>query len=186
MQKYILITLILLGFAKVQAQNASVESDIIGFQVGFIGADLYNEHKLSNTVALNSKLSLKGGFWTGTIYEKTGFVLFPAISVEPKWYYNLNRRVEKEKNINNNSGNYFSLQAEYMPKWFAISNYNNINTTNAISLVPTFGIRRNFSGNFNYEFKVGYGFFQSFGENSNTSSGFFLLDFKIGYDFFKR
>ncbi|MFJ1435693.1 hypothetical protein ACILFN_10170 [Capnocytophaga canimorsus] len=187
MKRFFIGVFALLGFAVAQAQNASVEKDIIGVQIGLFGANAYNEHKLSDAVALRSQLSLHGGFWTGTMYEKTGFLLIPAASLEGKWYYGLNRRVKKGKNTRNNSGNYFSLRAEYFPNWFIISNYNDItNDNNSISIMPTFGIRRSFGRNFNYEFNVGYGYSQTLGKNPNSKGGAFSLSFKIGYDFFKR
>ncbi|MDO4782391.1 MAG: hypothetical protein Q4A09_04135 [Capnocytophaga felis] len=187
MKRFTVIVFILVGFGVVQAQNASVEKDLIGIQTGLFGVNVYNEHKLSDAVALRSQLSLHGGFWTGTMYEKTGFLLIPAASLESKWYYGSNHRVKKGKNIKNNSGNYFSLRAEYFPNWFIISNYNDLsNDYKSISIMPTFGIRRSFAGNFNYEFNVGYGYSQTLGKNPNSKGGAFSLSFKIGYDFFKR
>jgi hypothetical protein len=67
----------------------------------------------------------------------------PVITAEPRWYYNLNKRVNKSKRIDGNNGNFISLKTSYHPDWFVISNYDNINIISDISLVPTWGIRRN-------------------------------------------
>ena len=48
MKRFFISVFALLGFALAQAQNASVEKDIIGVQVGLFGANAYNEHKLSD------------------------------------------------------------------------------------------------------------------------------------------
>lgn len=186
MKRLLIITFVLLGLGTMQAQNTSVEKNIFGVQVGFLGGNAYNEHRLSDVFALRSQLSLHGGIWAGTMYEKTGFLLIPAASLETKWYYNLNRRAKKGKNFKNNGANYLSFRAEYLPNWFVISNYANLsNDSNVILLMPTFGIRRNFGRNFNYEFNVGYGYSQTLGQKPNISQDAFMLSFKIGYDFQK-
>ncbi|MFJ1441495.1 hypothetical protein ACILFQ_06250 [Capnocytophaga canimorsus] len=187
MKKLFISVFALLGFAVAQAQNASVEKDIIGVQIGIFETNIYNEHRLSDVVALRSQVSLYGGFRMGAAYDKAAFWFTPAISLEPKWYYGLNRRIKKEKNISNNSGNYLSLRTEFSPDWFIITNDNSLtNDYNSIAVIPTFGIRRSFSRNFNYEFNVGYGYAQTLGKKPNTTGGTFWLSFKIGYDFFKR
>ncbi|WP_172916556.1 hypothetical protein [Capnocytophaga canis] len=187
MKKIIATMFMVLGLNAVYAQHVSVEKDLVGIQAGLLGVNIYNEHRLSDAITLRSDASLHGGFWTGDIYDKTGFLLAPAISIEPKWYYGLNRRVKKGKNISNNSGNYFSLRTEFSPNWFVISNDSNVsNDYNAISVIPVFGIRRSFSRNFNYEFNVGYGYSTTLGRTPNSKGGTFWISFKIGYDFFKR
>lgn len=183
-KSFIIFTLILLSnFSNAQTTNSNIEKSVTGIQAGFLGVDLYNESKIAENFVLRSEINLYAGIWGGSMYEKTGFILYPSLNLQPKFYYNIDKRAKKRKNIKNNGANYISLQTRYTPNWFAISNYDNINLSNQISFVPTFGIRRNFGGNFNYEFKVGYGYGFSFGEKKNTSGGYFDLGFKVGYDF---
>lgn len=123
------------------------------------------------------------GIWGGTFYDKAGFILIPSINFQPKFYYNINKRAEKGKNIKNNGANYFSIQTRYIPNWFAISNYKNVKVISSISFIPTYGLRRNFGKNFNYEFKVGLGYATTIGEEKNSSGTVLDLGFKVGYDF---
>lgn len=165
-------------------QNTTVEKSLTGVQIGFLGADLYNEARLSDKVALRSAISLNPAIWGGDIYPKTGFAFYPALSLQPKYYYNIEKRAKDGKNTNHNSANYLSLDVKYIPNWFVISNYDNISTRNILGVVPTWGLRRSFSENFNYEFNAGLGYGISFDKNSTTQSGLMLnLGFKIGYDF---
>ncbi len=106
----------------------------------------------------------------------------PEISLIPKYYYNLNRRLEKEKNIKNNSGNYLALDITYTPNWFVISNVKGIEVNEMISFVPTWGLRRNFAKNFNYEFKAGLGIGKIL-QKGYATQAVPELSFKIGYDF---
>lgn len=164
-------------------QNSTVEKSVTGAQIGLFGLDLYNEAKLADKVALRTELSLFPAIWGGDMYAKTGFAFYPAITLQPKFYYNIAKRAEEGKNTKNNSANYFGLQVRYIPNWFVISNEKNLNLSNQLNFIPTFGIRRNFSENFNYEFKAGYGYGTTFGYDNNTSGGVLDLSIKIGYDF---
>ena len=105
------------------------------------------------------------------------------MTLQPKFYYNIGRRAEKGKNTKNNGANYLGLQVRYIPNWFVISNTENVSLSNQINFIPTFGIRRNFSENFNYEFKAGLGYGTTFGEKFNNSGAVLDLSIKVGYDF---
>lgn len=161
------------------AQNSGVEKSITGLQIGILGTSIYNEYKLTNRIALRSDVGLILGFSLGSRSPKS-YNLVPYIGVQPKYYFNIKERGEKEKNIKNNSANYFSLQLDYLPNLFIISNKKNQSIENQIHMIPTFGIRRNFAENFNYEFKVGFGIAYSL--DNETTSGMPNLSFKVGYD----
>ena len=74
---------------------------------------------------------------------ETGFVLFPALKLHPKFYYNIDKRASKNRNTTNNSANCFGLQIGYIPDWFTISNCD-VSTMNQLVIIPTFGFRKNF------------------------------------------
>ncbi|MCK0206124.1 hypothetical protein [Ornithobacterium rhinotracheale] len=180
MKKVLLAVAALLAF---NASQAQVEKSITGLQLGLFGVDLNNETRLSEQVALRSAVGLNVGVWGGNFYDKTGFILYPKLSLQPKYYYNILSRKEQGKNVKNNSANYLSLQVNYTPDWFSISNYDNLRLINKLDIVPTFGIRRNFAQDFNYEFRVGLGYGTTFGEKNNVSGTVLDLGFKVGYDF---
>lgn len=96
--KKIFLTLIFCGLTfMTKAQNASVEKSIYGIQTGFLGVWVHNESKLSNSIALRTELGFDSGIWGGDFYDKTGFLMTPVITAEPRWYYNLNKRESKSK-----------------------------------------------------------------------------------------
>lgn len=161
----------------------SVEKSITGVQAGFLGISVYNESRFANDIALRSSANLNAGFWFGDEIE-SGFILAPELSLEPKYYYNLERRARKGKSTARNSGNYISLDVKYFPDWFVISSEKDLNVLSSIGIVPTYGIRREFGSNFNYEFKVGFGYgFLLDSAYSSSASPLGNLSFKIGYDF---
>ena len=58
--------------------------------------------------------------------------------------------------MDGNQGNFLSIKTSYHPDWFVISNYDNINIISDISIIPTWGIRRNIGKHFNSETGIGY------------------------------
>lgn len=169
------------SFSQSTNQEPSVEKSFFGVQAGLFGAYVYNESKLSNDIALRTELGMSMGLWDGTFYPKTGILFTPTISVEPRYYYNLKRRVKNGKNILNNSANFFSLKTSYNPDLFVISNYDNISVNNHITIIPSYGFRRNLGKNFEYEFTAGYGYGYDF--KLKDGGGLLNLGFRIGYRF---
>ena len=166
-----------------KAQSSTVEKNITGIQVGLFGLDLYNETQLSEKTSLRAEASLFAAIWGGDMYAKTGFSFYPALTLQPKYYYNISKRAENGKNTKNNSANYVGLQVRYIPNWFVISNTKGLSLSNQISFIPTYGFRRNFSENFNYEFKAGLGYGTTLGNDFNSSGVVLDLSIKVGYDF---
>lgn len=163
--------------------NSNIEKSITGVQLGLFGTELYNESRISKNFALRSGVGLNLANISGGD-GKTKYTINPFLSLQPKYYFNINKRAENGKNIKNNSANYFSVQMRYSPDWFNISN-DNLQLYDEISLIPTFGIRRNFGDRFNYEFKIGYGYKYTFNVNKgqNVSNDAFDIGIKVGYDF---
>jgi len=169
------------------AQTASVEQSVWGIQTGFLGAWVHNESRLSNSIALRGELGLDTGIRDGIFYDETQYVFAPVLTLEPRWYYNLNKRLEKDKRIDGNSGNFISLKTSYHPDWFLISNVDNLRIVSDLSIVPTWGIRRNIGNHFNYEAGLGIGYVHYFAKNAgyseNDSEVAVNLHLRIGYRF---
>ena len=183
MRKSLLLFAAIFVFTTLNAQRPTIEKNLYGIQLGIIDLSAYNEYRLTSTLALKCELSFESGIWSGSWYTEAGFVIFPTISLEPKFYYNLDRRVDKGRNIKNNSANYLSLRIKYAPDLFAISNQDNVYILNQIQFIPTYGIRRNFAKQFNYEISFGYGYGTTIGYNYNTTTDILAIGLRVGYDF---
>lgn len=186
--KKILLTLTFCGLIFIaSSQTASVEKSTYGIQTGFLGIWVHNESKLSNQFTLRSELGLDAGIFESNVNDIKGFLLTPAITVEPRWYYNLNKRENKSKRIDGNSGNFLLIKTTYHPDWFTISNENNINFISDILIIPTWGIRRNLGSHFNYETGIGIGYLHYFEEDNviflDESGVVVNLHLRIGYRF---
>jgi len=186
--KRIIFTLAFFGLSFfTYSQNASVESSTYGIQSGILGLWLHNESAISEEFALRSEVGFDTGLWAGSYYDKVGFLLAPVLSLEPRWYYNLDKRQRKSRRTDGNSGNFLSLKTSYHPDWFVISNYENVRVISDISIVPTWGIRRHLGKHFTYETGIGLGYKYTFAKQAgyleNESDVAINLHLRIGYRF---
>jgi hypothetical protein len=182
MKKLTILTALLICGYSYSQDTATLNKFVTGVQIGFIGADIYNEARISDNISLRTQISLNPSIWGGDAYSETGFALAPSISVAPKFYYNFEKRAGKGYNTKNNAANYFSVKLEYMPDWFVISNAKNIHVNEMVSLVPNWGLRRNFASNFNYELRLGLGIGKILKEGYDLQA-IPDISFKVGYDF---
>ncbi|QQS51118.1 MAG: hypothetical protein IPM71_16425 [Bacteroidota bacterium] len=169
-----------------QTQQASIEERMFGVQAGFFGIWGNYEKKLSNTTTLKTEIGLDYGLWLEA-NEYLGYFFAPALIVEPRYYYSLQKRQAKSKRIDGNSSNYISLFLRHHPDWFVISNYNLGSVVPDLSVIPTWGIHRRIGKNFNFDTSVGLGYRFYFINNNEVSSNYGELDFnitlRIGYEF---
>lgn len=169
------------------AQTPRVEKSIFNIQAGFLGAWINNESRVWDATALRSEIGFDGGFFAGAFYEKTGYVLTPVFTLEPRWYYNLPKRNAASKNIKKNSGNFWGLKTSFNPNWFTISNYEDVKIVTQISLIPKWGIRRMIGSHFNFETGFGIGtryyFANAAGLGNNVSEIVADLHLRIGLTF---
>ncbi len=193
--KYLLSVILVFCFlcAKIEAQEVSVEKSIWGTQLIILPLSVYNESKLTNEIALRSELSW-GFSWSGGGYfdSSTRWAVIPYLILEPRYYYNLNRRNQKGKRIDGNSGNYLSIFSCFQPGIGFKSD--NVRINPGIYFIPMYGLKRNIGQRFNFEaaFGVGYGwgfekYTDFYGESYRHTASGVLTNFRlaIGYMFKK-
>lgn len=195
--KKILLFLLLVTSITIYAQTASVEKSIYGIQTGFAGIWIHNEAKLTNSIALRSEIGIENDFAVGDHYKGTGFILQPVLTLDPRYYYNLDRRKANAKKTNKNSGNYLSIKTSYHPDWFVINLEDRITKIADLSIIPTWGMKRLIGNHISYETGIGLGYrivylkpnyvsanYQNVdGKASNTNQYTPYLHLRIGYTF---
>lgn len=146
----VLLTFSLLGlFISGYGQISEVEKSTYGIQTGFLGVYIYNELKVSKSIIFRIELGLDNIIWGGSFYSKTGFAAAPVLTIEPRWYFNLQKRYNRSKTIKDNNGDFLSVKCSYHPDLFVISNYTDLYVIPDITIIPTWGIRRNIGKHFN-------------------------------------
>jgi len=187
MKSVLLSTIVLIFCAAMgysQEQNASVEKTIYGVQTGIIGVLGHAEIKLANALALRGELGLELGFSVGAGDDV--FALIPSVILEPRYYYNLNRRLEKDKNISKNSGNFFALSTRYYPDSFVITNADNLEVQSTVAFIPKYGLKRTYWEHFTTEFGLGIGYYTVLKKEQRTTNDSNVavdLHIRVGYTF---
>lgn len=154
-----ILTLIFLGLnLNANCQTVGVEKTFFSIQTGLAGIWINNETKLSNSIALRSEIGIEHDFFVGDQYDGAGFILQPVLTLEPRYYYNLEKRNSRGKKTSKNSGNYLSLKTSYHPDWFVLNLDEDITKTADLSIIPTWGIKRQIGNNFTYETGLGLGY----------------------------
>ena len=137
--------------------SAPEVSRVLGAQLGLLGIYGYAELPLKPSVVgrvdVGFDAEISGGSGRRTIYT-----LIPLLSAGPRWYYNLSKRVEKGKRTADNAANFLELPVAYRPGWFALSSQEGVRSIPQISLIPTWGVRRQLGSHLNFEVGVGAGY----------------------------
>lgn len=143
-------------------------------------------------------MGLDAGFGGGGSYNQfyqvigvtEGLALVPSLTVEPRWYYNFQERHLKNINTDKNSGNFIALRIKYFPDWFTIAQNNaQLFTTQQISFIPKWGLKRTYKDHFTLEAGAGVGYFYNIDIENNRlnefdDSGVMIdLHLRIGYTF---
>lgn len=195
MKKIVTIGLVLVSFfIKAQeTKEASVEKNLYGFQFGLLSSGFQYETRLDRKITLMSEVGLTlvlstREFNNPEIKDQTTTIFAPYVTLEPRWYYGLDRRNKLDRNIKNNSSNFISLKTSFISSKTPVIKNGNFDITPAIFLAPIYGIRRSFAKNFNYEFSGGYGYQYNFFSKSNgCNCKHFTTDIdlqaSIGYNF---
>ncbi|WP_127845872.1 hypothetical protein [Psychroflexus aestuariivivens] len=110
---------------------------------------------------------------TGIIY-----VIAPFLDLQHKWFYNLNKRLDKDKSIKNNSGNFVS--ARILTRGHSIKD--NIQRTSDFDFVinPTWGFQRSYNEKFHLLFDMGPIYY--FDTKGNGSFFPFYFQLNLGFD----
>jgi hypothetical protein len=166
-----------------RSQIGGIEKSIYSIETGVLGFWVNNESRFSNEISLKSEIGMIAGF-KGCSDCDTQYVLTPELTLEPRWYYNIEKRNTKRKVIKNNSANFVALGVNFYPDWFVISNNSSSYVSNQITIIPKWGIKRTISNsNFNYEIGIGIGQRYYFDSNQWDAAADLLL--RIGYTFKK-
>lgn len=162
-----------------QDTNAELVS-VYGTQIGFSGINIHKEIPISKQFVIRPETGFGLNLVYGSNTNGLKIELVPKLEAGGKWYYNLNHRVRKNKNTDDNAANFFALTITYYSDLFTISNRNS-NFNSLVNIIPNWGFRRNLGQHFNYEFVLGYGNSYEFKTQENGNG--IYIDFKIGYKF---
>ena len=140
------------------AQEKQKLKDLFNAEAGLIGVWINYEKTLNDKFTLNTELGYAGGVLKGTDNRSIDYIFTTIFSLEPRYYYNFNKRLEKSKNVTNNAANYFTTEFYYVPNWLTKSNRLDASVEPNFGIIPKWGVRRNLVQNLNFDFAIGIGY----------------------------
>ncbi|OEK04954.1 hypothetical protein [Roseivirga misakiensis] len=187
MKKFFLLAFFLvlpyLSNAQIEStETASVEKSTLGIQTGVLGLWVYGETQISETTVIRGEFGFEGEIFGGINFDRTQYAFTPSFIIEPRWYYNLEKRSVLGKKTAYNSANFVSVQTSFEPDWFDVSNIDNRLRVNRIAIVPTLGMRRQVGARWNYELGLGIGYEYTFDSQFvNSGNAILQLNIRFGY-----
>jgi hypothetical protein len=169
-----------------EAATATVEKSIFNVQTGFLGLYVNNEYGLSSHIALRTEAGLEAGFTARP--DDSEWAIAPMLNLEPRYYYNIEKRAGKGHNVSGNAASFVTISARLNPGLLVYSTQENAKMATTLTFVPKWGIRRNIgNSNFNYEVGIGIGYYTLLGNDKkyyDDKEGIALdLHLRIGYRF---
>lgn len=120
-----------------------------------------------------STLNLEAGVEMGLSYSNSSyfgedweFAAYPVFSAEFRQYYGIARRAERNKRIDNNAGNFFSITGGYMGEPLTSTEY--YYSTGSVFITPAWGMQRSWGRRFSFEARFGVTFLPDDGYNDTV------------------
>lgn len=179
-----------LDFVSIQQSKRSKifsnELSNVSFKISFLTPTVGIEFKLADRFSLElaGKLNFVIGASSGPSPQSLPKLYFfprPVAHFEPKWNYNIVKRLDKNKNVKGFSSNFLSLYASYRIKVSPI-------TFNALLIGPTWGIQRTFKNIGYFKLNTGLGYLHLFDKpagspNYNPIPVMPIIDVQLGLIF---
>ena len=118
------------------AQEKQELKDLFSVEAGLLGVWINYEKTLSEKFTLNTEFGYAGGILKGTNDHSLDYIFATTFSLEPRYYHNFDKRLEKAKNVSNNSANYFTAAFYYVTDWFTETNRLGAGVESNFGIVP--------------------------------------------------
>ena len=181
MKKILFFSFLLISFSNfAQTEPQPTIEDLGKINVGLHGVEFSYEFPLSNKflwenslgVGMGSRVKMNKTYYTFILNNPT-----PYLKSELKYVYNTKKRLEKNKKVDLNSGNYIALQSKYS---FGDKDYFDLNKTLLTEI--HWGIQRPLGKKFTFNTHVGVGFLKDFETEYAEFSP--TIGVKFGYKLF--
>lgn len=139
---------------------------------------------LSYELGISKNLSASTSFNPAVAIYQPGYTFGFAWHTRLRYYHNFERRIDLDKNVSGNSGNYFSAARSVF--WGPLQISNSLNGPDDFGLAffgGVYGIQRTFPKGFNFNVELGAGYYKGDGVPNGYGP---LLNFTMGWVATKR
>ncbi|MDM1496907.1 hypothetical protein HX063_16115 [Myroides odoratimimus] len=157
----VLLTLLLPLLMTAQKENEYKSRFYI--QTNFLGVDAGRDFLIGENIFVQTGVGIGAGYdvWNNSMSVAFTFKKpIPYLRGGLDWYYNKNKRIEKNRTLDNNSGNYVGFQAKYS---FGTDSEEYMNSLNSVLVSEVhWGIKRKLVGPMYYKVQLGVGHFNDY------------------------
>lgn len=180
MQKLSIVALLALFTITTYAQEKTYNTEKV-WRINFLNPAAELEIPTGNHSTFSTGLGVGyGGGYPDLTYADNGiiYIIAPFLDVQQKWFYNFNKRMGKNKTVENNSGNFIS--ARFITRGNSIAE--NVHRTSDFDFAfgPTWGIQRKYGENFHLLFDVGPQYY--FDTEGNANIFPIMIQLNLGFD----
>lgn len=161
-------------------ENNDIETEKI-WRVNFLNPAIELEIPTGQYSTFSSALGIGyGGGYPDLTFGGSGFIyiISPFADFQHKWFYNLNKRNEKDRNTEGNAGSFVSLRFITRGNSLAENVFRSSDFDFAFG--PTWGIQRKYGKNFHLLFDVGPQYY--FDTNGNGNIWPIMLQLNLGFN----
>ena len=172
--------LVLASFTYAQNEDSTGLTKFGRLNIGVHGIEFSYELPISNKLVWENNLGIGLGMNTNGGMAHYYFALdrpTPFVKSELKFIYNRKKRISKERNIHNNSGNYIGFQAKY-----SFGNNNVYDLNESILTEIHWGLQKNLGKRFLFNTHVGFGYLWDFHNKTGQPSP--TIGVRFGYKLF--
>ena len=180
MKKVTLIILIVVLYVSQGYTQENPKNTSSVFRVNFINPGIEYELPVFNQSTVLFSVGVGyGESYPNLTTNASGWLysICPFVDVQYRNYYNLEKRLNKQKNISYNSGNFWGIRMLTRGKEFD-SNFTRTSNID-FALNPVWGLQRSY-GKINFLFDVGIAYYFDDKGNDGVSP---TLEFGLGYNF---
>jgi hypothetical protein len=186
MRKMGLLAICFCFITTLYGQTKKAVTSLTKLDLGLQGIGFSYEPKLFHNSTIDLCAGVGGGY---DIYEGGQFTYYPLrpalyLSLTPKYFYNIQRRINKERNTLLNSANYFGVRIKYVKTFSPQTDLYKPISDEAVLTNIHWGIQRSIGGHWLFNTHAGVGF--AIDGDCSCGTIYPALDFKFAYVIGKR
>jgi len=150
------------------------------FSLNFLMPSLEYEVSVSNKSTIDAVLGMGFGYHDASYLENPEYGIYPEFETQYRYFYNLDKRMEKGKKTSENSGNYLAAVGVIASGDPIIGDMQLDNDYSGF-VGPAWGLQRVYNSNFKLNLTLGLGLGFNDRDNAYLASHIaFQLGFKLG------
>ncbi|SDS07593.1 hypothetical protein SAMN04487764_1391 [Gillisia sp. Hel1_33_143] len=150
------------------------------FSLNFLIPSLEYEIAVTKNTTVDAVLGMGFGYHDASYLDNPEYGIYPQFETQYRYYYNLDKRMEKGKKTSENSGNYLAAVG-LIASGDPILGDMQLNNDYSGFVGPAWGLQRVYSGNFKLNLTLGLGLGFNNVDNAYLASQIsFQLGFKLG------